>query len=118
MILDIRRRYETAIRQVLKESFSDDDEHDAAFMLSLADEHLECPGCGQEHTKVVLRVYLAFVDDSGNFQEHIADMPTTLNPRHIREFIRGVIGSYRISSLEQHVEDLAGVITGDEHPGA
>lgn len=118
MILDIRKRYETCIRQVLKESFADDDEHDSAFIVSLQQVEHECDNCGGDYAQTVVRVYLAFVNDDGNFQEHIADMPPVLPPKEIREFIRGVIETYRITSLEQSLDDLAGAISGDEHPGA
>lgn len=118
MILDIRKRYETCIRQVLKESFADDDEHDSAFMVSMQQIEHECDTCGGDYAKMVVRVYLAFVNDEGNFQEHIGDMPSVLSPKQIKEFLRDMISSYRISSLEQSLEDLAGSITGDEHPGA
>lgn len=117
-ILDVRRRYETVVRSVLKESFGADPDHDVAFACSLDDLELECDCCGTVAMRPIMRVYLSFVNDEHIAQEHVLNLPPTLPARHIRDEVRGVIQGYRVDSLEQSLHAQAHALAGEDSQGS
>jgi hypothetical protein len=105
MIVNLRKRYELAVAKVIAESFTDDQE-DVAWWVTLDEVDFgECENCGESVIKPSARIHLDIFDRNANRLAQITGyIPTMLSPGDIRAETRSLIDGYRISSLEDDLD--------------
>jgi hypothetical protein len=105
MIINLRKRYELAVAKVVGESFQSDQE-DVAWWVGLDEiDFGECENCGEPIIKPSARVHLDILDrNAGRLAQITGYFPTLLSPAEIRDATRNLIDGWRISSLEDDLD--------------
>lgn len=108
MIVNLRKRYELAVGKVIGESFSEGQE-DVAWWVVLDEVNFgECDTCGDPIIKPAARVHLDIFDrNAGRLAQITGYLPTVLSPEDIRDETRNLIDGYRISSLEDDLDQAS-----------
>lgn len=104
-VVNLRKRFELAVGQVITQSFTPDEE--VGWWVTLDEiDFGECDTCHEPVIKPAVRVHLDVWDPEVNRWATVTGLfPPILLPAEIRQAVRDLINGYRIAALEDKLSE-------------